>query len=212
MPRYAYERYINGAGSTPVAARRGFTLIEILVAISVILVLAGMAFPIGQLILRRSANRTTHQLLGSIAVRISGYEPAYREVMMAGSPQLRRMFDLDRDHVLDADYTQDPSLWNDALATRPADYRGYLFTVGDSLPDSFVEKGTQQVQDNWDEPVRIVFSNAIAAVQLPNAIQPGVTVTLPDTAALEAAGVGLWSFGRDGLAGTADDLYSWRKP
>lgn len=179
-------------------ARRlsGFTMIELLVVLLVVLGLMGVAFPIYSQVISRMAVRRTQGLVHAIAAAIATYPTT--TITLPGAGQ-RRLWDVDADGQVDGD----PALtFADPLRGQCAavGYRGLLAMTGLALERRQVEVGTGRILDGWKRPVRIRFANA------------------SQDPSLGPAGVGVWSFGARGPSATdpsqpadeRDVIASWK--
>ena len=207
---------VGGAG--PVAAlppgiarhRGGFTLVELLMVLAVLVVLMGMGVPAFFAIKKNSAVSTTRSMVQAISAAIAGYQTKAWvtgvQTASGGSWQTRtyRMWDCNGDHLLDGDPAVDPvGILSpaDHAAVVASGYRGFLEMAQPTVPKRLIKGG--HVIDPWGSPIRITYS--------------GDNLYAADTARLfGTAGLGVWSAGpnkRDVLTGASDaagdDITSW---
>jgi type II secretory pathway pseudopilin PulG len=182
------------------AGESGFTALELLVVVLVILALFGMLFPAVSYARNRSAKRSVAALVVGIAAAIQSYPRASVTVPAKGVPglidgQMRTYFDFNlgssgtptNDFILDGDPDLDPGFTaEDRLAAKHVGYRGFLGTTGTSLPKSFVA-ADGRIVDVWRNPIHIRFA----------------------VRTYGSASFGVWSDGPDRSEGTADDIRSW---
>lgn len=175
--------------------RRGFTLLELLVVISVIAVLTGASLAAFPIIKRRAMISNTQAAVRAVATAITSY----------GAEMITL-----RDGVTGVDHGYRAWNWNqpagdDILDGHPqadepgisasghlhyrlfaAGYLGFADTVRPELPNNYVD-ADGHVVDAWKHPLRLWWSSTLYG----------------------SAGFGVASDGPDGLKGTADDLTSW---
>lgn len=162
--------------------RRGFTLVEMLVVIAVIVALAATAIPL------LSSQRTRHQiastevLLRAVSSAIEGYGSSSFTWVTGSPPQQqfhsRALWDLDRDGLLDGDPEHLPGSF-------PPGYAGFVAMAQPQLGAADVDE-QRQVVDPWGRVLRIAHASRAYA----------------------GADFGIWSLGPDPDA-TSDDLTSW---
>jgi prepilin-type N-terminal cleavage/methylation domain-containing protein len=191
--------------------RAGFTLMELLVVITIILAIAGMLIPSISYFRRQMNESATGSLVRSVAAAITTYPK--RDVSVPNPPvtvpptlpdpglvnlRKRRLWDFNSgsdltsppvyDRILDGDPDLDPGFAPvDSTAARFAGYRGFLGMTGMAAPKGNVD-AEGRLLDNWKRFIHISFS----------------------ADAYGSAWFGVWSNGADGLEGTADDICSWK--
>jgi prepilin-type N-terminal cleavage/methylation domain-containing protein len=170
-------------------SRRGFTLIEIITTIAIIVILTAIAFPVARILLEQGKRKNTAGVVMSVANAITGHDVKVVNVSLdpAAAPQARRIFDIDDDGILDGD----PSLLGGSLQSlAPPGYEGFLGETGAPIPNSFVDD-RRQVTDAWGQALRIAHVSGGYA----------------------NADHGVWSIGPDGVdqqgAEESDDITSW---
>lgn len=171
--------------------RKAFTLIEILVVISVILILMGMMLGVSK---RSGQSSAARALIATVAAAINSYGVKSFELWSAGSPNavVTRSWDVDGDTILDGVvepplyWRQPPALANAATLDRLR-YRGFIATIG--MPSlRKIRESDQVVLDPWGRPLRITWAARIYGDE----------------------GFCVWSQGRD-PDNPADDLLSREK-
>ena len=198
--------------NTP-ATCRAFTLMELMVVISVIILLAGMGFPAYSYIRLQSEKRATTAVVNAVASAISIYQMNTWTFTTAPGNKQRVQYlwamktgpdAKDKDGNATGFYTIDgqPAAAPDATHDGPFDqgligsgYSGFYFMTQTSIPKRFVNK-KKQVTDAWGQPLRIAFAANTYG----------------------AAWYGVWSPGLDGTdhnpdsggSANADDICSWK--
>ena len=170
--------------------RKGFTLLEMVVVISVILILASLSYPIMVRLKNQSDINGTKNLVTVISAAIRQYgATAVTDTGGAihpmwtldwGSPNTQQA--IDGDPQLYATYA--PS--NVICTLAPPTYRGLV--VMDSLAISQKQLDpVGRILDRWRQPLQIMWGASIYGTD----------------------GFGVWSMGPDKTTGDADDIKSW---
>lgn len=171
----------------------GWTMIIILV-LCFLLVAIAVGFPIWGMISSRVKVNATEALVNSVATAITTYQTKTWRWNEGTSSEPRfftyHKFDLNRDNQIDgyaavaASPTQDGGFPAPVIASG---YTGFMDMAKPSIKPTFVSRQGIPV-DAWGRPLRIAFAAKVYGVQ----------------------SFGVWSAGRDGVDGTADDLQSWK--
>jgi prepilin-type N-terminal cleavage/methylation domain-containing protein len=181
--------------------RRGFTVLEMLIVVTVILALAGITYPILNRIRERSDISATTELVQSVLAAIS----AYPSKTFTGSDGkiwpawTLGQYAQDGTTLITSQMDGDPSLYPSTdpsqLAWRSqVTYTGFVNMTGFPLPWPLNSKG--QLVDRWHQPLNILY----------------------DPKSFGSSGFGVWSNGPDkqtnyptSVTGTsADDVTSWK--
>lgn len=169
-------------------SKQAFTLIELLFAIAIAVILAGMAAG-GIMVIRKQAMRqATRQMVQSIALAAATY-PALWHVNGTATDVVT--WDWNQDGILDG-------LPSGEVATgaypatikaelESSGYRGFAAVTGLEIPRWAHDRQSGRIIDPWKHPIRI----AIAAKMYDDGLY------------------GVWSVGPDGVSDNEDDLRSW---
>lgn len=165
---------------------QGFTLIELLIVIAVIMALSALSLG-AYSVLQDSARRSnTQALVNTLATQMTMYGP---QVVTDGADpsgtRLRQLWDFDGDGLVDGD----PERFFDSAAVAAAQrcgYRGAIEQLSLKLAKSLRDAAGRPI-DGWGRPIQITFAMHVYG----------------------NSGIGIFSKGPDGIAGTSDDLTSW---
>lgn len=169
--------------------RAGFSLIELIVVISVLLVLLAAGFVVWSIPREKAAISSTQALVGSVSTQITTYSVKQWSWQEASGNKSGQLFDLNRDGLIDgtpgiaAAPDLDGGFSTELIASG---YRGFLAMTSAPIKKSQIAKN-QQLLDAWKRPLRIAFAAKIYGT----------------------AAFGVWSAGPDGVDGTSDDINSW---
>ena len=178
-------------------ARRGFSLLELLIVVAVLVGLMGLSLPVYFSVIKGMTTQRTRALVQAVAAAIATYPSTTISIPGVG---VRRMWDFDGDGILDGDPAKSFVGLNCTQAA-DAGYRGFLIMTGTALEKRHLEAGgTLRLVDGWKQPLRISFAAG------------GADPTYGPT------GVGIWSFGKSGPSTSnpsqpaveADVISSWK--
>jgi len=209
-PAAWWRRWLDGVtaggrrGRPAGRGRDGFTVIEMITVVGILLLLLATGFPVWRYIQRNSELKGTRTLINAVATAITNYPTRTWSVLVdtgGGNKQIRlgHLWDLNSvggeplggDGLIDGSPAETASDSADGPFTRDlvrSGYRGFLaMTQAPIVRRSINAKG--QVKDPWGQPLHISFHPTIY----------GTT------------GFGVWSTGPDRVDGTADDIQSWRE-
>ncbi len=186
---------------------RGFTLVEMLIVLSVIAALVGAGVPLFTVVHRRSNITATRALVTAITAAMAGYQTKAwlvpERVGTEWKQRTYRMWDCDADHLLDGAPETTMAATDPLRAVLIASgYRGFYEMAQPTIAKRLVRDG--RIVDPWGTPLRITY----AADQLYD----------PSTTLFGTTGIGIWSAGpdrRDVVSGDTspgaktDDLTSW---
>ncbi len=183
--------------------RRGFTLIEILIVITVILIIAGLTVPAVNAIRTRMDRTATNHLCLALANAIKTYGSDTINVppKKSGDPWVvRRLWDFNGDGFLDGN----------PQAVRSVKHLGPLA----------INKTNEEIiftADQKDEAARCGYLGPAAMFEtlFPNRASDGAIrdrwgTILRISYGMVYGGIGIWSEGPDGVPGTDDDICSWK--
>lgn len=179
-------------------SRRGFSFIELMIVIAIIVALAGVSIPILSAIKNRGKRAATDTVVQAVATAIIAHQAKSWTVYDQSTQEstVHRLWDINQDYLIDGD----PALENPDLpagrqfsqAVIDSDYKGLVLMTEPTLPKGFVNRKKQPV-DAWKQPLRIAYAITIYGPQ----------------------GLGVWSAGPDGVDDAYDalhdDLRSWEK-
>jgi type II secretory pathway pseudopilin PulG len=191
-----------------------FTLVELLVVISIIIVLMGVAFPAFQGVQNAAKKTQAKNDLLQIVTAVNAYYTEYGKYPLTPSPA---------DDTTYGAVTTNDKLLNELRNITPTENaRGIVFL---SPPDA-KDQGANpragikagQFYDPWGKPYNIrVDTNYDSFVDNPYAANAGVSKNASGTVAVQT-GVIAWSTGKDGMTDatdknapkSSDDVISWQ--
>ncbi|MBA3686414.1 MAG: prepilin-type N-terminal cleavage/methylation domain-containing protein [Planctomycetes bacterium] len=199
--------------------RRGFTMMEVLICLVVVAILSSMGLGAFSALRRRGDFSAAAATVAAVAAAIEQYplrtwsvsydhdgdDPEDDGFATGGGPatpqRLRagRIFDCDDtngplggDGLIDGQPATVAGTDRDgpfATETLRSGYTGFLAMTHAPISGRFIDPSGRP-RDAWRKPLRIAWAAGVYGT----------------------AGFGVWSAGRDGLDGTADDIISWSKP
>jgi type II secretory pathway pseudopilin PulG len=165
---------------------RGFTLIELMIVFAVIIALSALSLG-AYATLQDSARRSnTQALVNTLATQITMYGPAV--VTDSADPaglRLRKLWDFDGDQLVDG-YPTELAATADKEAAQRCGYLGAIDQLNLKVPKNMRDRQGRPL-DGWGRPLHITFAMQVYG----------------------NSGIGIYSLGPDGIAGTSDDLTSW---
>jgi type II secretory pathway pseudopilin PulG len=171
----------------------GFTLVEILVVVGVLVALFAISIPVLGLARQRAQVQATRGLVASVTTAVTSYHLELWPVVDAsGGVRNYLAWDWNRDQRLDGHPEADePGITAGSHPHHALWAGGFRDSVGAELPGQF-RAANGRVVDAWGAQLRIAWA----------------------TEAYGATGFGIWSPGPDGLDAPgdpgSDDLVSWR--
>jgi prepilin-type N-terminal cleavage/methylation domain-containing protein len=185
----------------------GFTLIEILVVIAILVLLASISIPTISSMRQRRAVEETRTLVEAAALAVAAH-PERRWVFerSGGGTGAVPVFDCNQDLLLDLDPAADvytrAAPWPSRAEMAASGYAGFVRMTAFKAPRGAVA-ADGRVVDAWAQPLRIAW----AGIGYP----PSLAAELPDRHAqgYGRTGFGIWSIGKDGRPGSPDDILSW---
>ena len=192
------QPYHNGMANTICAhiqRRRGWTIIELVVVLCVILILLGMTIAVWGMFSHNTKVNATKNLVNAVSTAIDTYSTklwSWQEGT-PGTPSAAQksaaIFDLNHDGLIDGAPAVIAGPKTDSGFT-PAQiasgYTGFIRMTNATVKPSFIAPNFQLL-DAWKRPIRIAYAAKIYGT----------------------SGFGIWSVGPDGLDGNEDDLRSW---
>jgi prepilin-type N-terminal cleavage/methylation domain-containing protein len=187
------------------STRRAFTLIEMLLVISIIAILAGLAIPAAMSVLERAKIATVKSMIIDVRLGITSYHHEYGRYPVAAGNRSEEPMPLDAGNPVLGALMGTGSTLN----PRPIQFSQPPMAKG-GVGGLTGEVGSYGLIDVWGSPIHVVMDlnydnlidNPDAASDSAN-IQSGAPRTLP-------MGVLVYSWGKDRQPNTADDVVSWR--
>jgi len=188
------------------AARRGFTLIEMLVVIGIIGILASLAVPAATGVMKKAKKVKTSAALKDIQLGIKNYQVEYNRYPLRAGSTTEDPIPLDEGSSL-----LKVLLGQNADKLNP---RGIIYiepTMGKNGTGGLTgSEGSYGLMDSWGEPYQVVmdanYDNKISNPDVRND-DPSVSADAPPNLPM---GVIVYSHGEDKKPYTKDDVASWR--
>ncbi len=184
---------------------RGFTLIEMLVVITIIAVLAGIAFPVANGVMRRARNVKVQTVVKDLQVAVNGYHTEYSG-----------RFPVPADSGSDTTVNTEDSEFLGALLgeeDNPMNAREVAFIelplAKNGVGGLSGTEGSYSLVDEWGNPyVVIMDTDGNNRLENPDTGNQDSKVSSGASARLPASVI-VYSFGTDGEEQTVDDVTSW---
>ena len=186
-------------------ASRGFTLIELLVVITIIAILAGVAFPVVNGVMARARKLKTLAVAKDLQVAIKSYQTEYNR--LPGEPGADATINT-TDTAFVAILIGEPGT---GTYTNPREIKFADFPIAKGKKgglDGVI--GSQSLMDDWGYPYTVIldsnYDNRITNPDTSNSdpgISSGAAPELPIS-------IAVYSNGADKQASTKDDVTSWR--
>jgi prepilin-type N-terminal cleavage/methylation domain-containing protein len=223
-------------------ANRGFTMVELVVVLGIILALAGLGFPVMRSVLEASKRDATKAMVTAVATMIADKGPT-GEFHANGILIRLPLWDINHDGILDGTLISNGSVGdvydansiNSVVSPSPSlsltqvqqglatlGYDGFLRTTGFTVKPKQIEATTGRLLDPWKHPLRYAFAPARKNGSGTRTVDNGYIALLPggviktmanaDCGLYGTRGFGVWSAGPDGIDNTADDILSYTKP
>lgn len=179
----------------PARSRRGFTLVEMMIVVAVIIAIMAAAIPLYARAKADAQVRSTRVLLEGVASAMDSYGHRSFTYFVGASaqPRVKRLWDVDTngaggksDGIIDGDPAAGEVLPADIVSWG---YTGFLDMAQPPIEGRNVGE-KRRVIDAWGNPLRISYP------------QDG-----EDSRRFGASGFSVWSVGPDGLEDTDDDLH-----
>ncbi len=187
----------------------GFTMVEMIVVISIIALMMAMMFPVMSSMRERSRVSGTATLVHAVVTTIVSASQQSLTVTESTGKRIYRIWDVNHDGLVDGS----PALENTVLsaaeqytaAVVASGYKGLYAATGMSLPKRNFDETTGRIVDAWRRPLRIVFSEDVRYGSPPTAHVAVTNATAFADPLKAAGGIGVWSAGKDGADEKLDD-------
>jgi prepilin-type N-terminal cleavage/methylation domain-containing protein len=184
-----------------------FTLIELLVVIGIIAILASLAFPVTQAVLRRAYILRAQATVKDMQVAIQNYITEYNRLPMQSPAEVPMPTDQSSNIVA--------VLVGDVTGPNSLNPRGIQFLnvpMARNNRGGLLDSGGNQLSlvDNWGQPYFVIL-DANFDNKIPNPDMQNQDQNIRNGAAPQLrTRVAVFSLGPDGQQGTRDDIVSWR--
>lgn len=186
-----------------------FTLIELLVVITIIAILASLAFPAARGIMERSYRLKTQTAVKDLQVAINGYLTEYNRlpVQPGGTTGETPL-------LTDSSTTLISVLLAEESGTGTLNPRGIVFLNAPTAKNGkggLTEKGSSvELVDQWGKPYQVLLdTNFDNKIVNPDASNEDKSISQDAPPNLRTR-VAVFSLGKDGKENTRDDVVSWR--
>jgi len=150
------------------AARSGFTLVEMVVVISIIVMLVGLTVGVSVILSRKSEERETESILKLLDLAMTEWETASERTLTFGDPTqppTNAVYDFDEAYYVVTDEPKQAELISRVLSavSRNADTKNILkqisgdYFVSEPDPPAGANATRLTVKDPWDNNLRVVF-------------------------------------------------------
>jgi len=186
---------------------RGFTLVEILVVMTIIFILAGVAIPAGIKVNERARIKSAHQTAVQLATGISSYQTEYRRLPIETGRLGETDVLLETDEVLMGILLGAEKNRNNP--TRTVFFNGTKNATGRPPKDglAFNNDGSGRLYDPWGNLYRVMMDS-----DHNQRIEPPFRKRQLVGANIVAKDIVVWSLGPDGEEtgdGTKDNICTW---
>jgi type II secretory pathway pseudopilin PulG len=154
MPRLITHHAPQSAQAPPLC---GFSLIETLVVITVIIAIIGMTIPAVSAVRSSQAKSSSLALVTAIGDAINQYgtDAIFAPASSGAGGQQRLLWDFNNDGILDGDPQKDDAFSsNDRSAATRAAYSGPLRMLGLTLTSTQIDS-MGRIVDAWRQPLRV---------------------------------------------------------
>ena len=162
---------IDGKKTTrgnPTRIARGFTLVEMVIVIGVIILLAALTLSVSVAVVEGSEVRQTENTIRLLTVAIQEWEAqADRQVTygIKDEPYGNEQYEIEQPAIMDQQSARDATAWLFAIISRPTSVKPILAQVDPdfvqpidfTVPDTNIVLATLEFSDAWGNPIVAVF-------------------------------------------------------